>query len=167
MKTISLFFTLCLLAFCQQATSFRYTGTCTATVSGSGTTVCTVQQPATGSKQVQFESVVSQCPGQAFTIDQAVGGTAASTTKGSFVNALGPGVPQPTAQANIYSASNVGNGTTIFPTLTYSSGTISYVDLSHIRMGTTGNTSNYSITLTNSGSGNCSASIVYTLTEIN
>jgi hypothetical protein len=60
----------------------------------------------------------------------------------------------------VFTSSNVGAGTSISPTQTYSSGAAPVLDLSRLTMGIPNpGPLNYSITLTNTGSGSCTGSI--------
>lgn len=137
----------------QQACFFA---TQSASVSASGTTTLTIQQPATGGRQVIFNAAVVQCPGQTFTVDQSQNGTAASATAGTAV-ALIPTTA--TAAAKVWTASNAGSGTAVAPTLSFTSGAIAAIDLSQRTTGLSGTTVNYNVKLTNTGSGSCTGSI--------
>jgi hypothetical protein len=116
------------------------------TVNGSSSTALTIQQPATGFKQVNFIGAVAQCPGQTFTVDQSQNGTAASTTSGSAVplipypatSAKPDGTAVPVATATVWTNSNVGAGTAVAPTLTYTSGNIATTDISQRSMSVAG-----------------------------
>lgn len=147
---------------CLQLSCFFATQS--ATVANSAATTLTIQQPATGFRQVNLIGAVVQCPGQTFTVDQSQNGTAATATAGTAV-ALQPiatingGATPVTASAKIFTASNVGGGTAVAPTLTYSSGAIASIDLSMRTMATAGTAVNYSITLTNTGSGSCTGTV--------
>ena len=127
-----------------------------ATVSASGTTTLTIQQPTTGARQVSFVGAVVQCPGQTFTVSQAQNGTAATATAGTAVSLI----PTTTAAAAlVFTASNVGAGTGVAPVITYTSGSVATLELSQRTMGLSGGTNNYSITLTNTGSSSCTGTI--------
>lgn len=135
-----------------------------ATVTSSSSTTLTVQQPASGAKQVTFLAAVAQCPGQAFTVAQSQNGTAASATAGSAValvpiHTINGGSTPVAATSLVYTASNVGGGTAIAPSISYTSGSVGVIDLSQRTVGVAGTTNNYSVTLTNSGSGSCTGSI--------
>ncbi len=135
----------------QQACFHAYTAP---TVAASAATVFTIQEPATGPKQVQFLVAVIQCPGQSFTVDQAQNGTVATATAGSAI-ALQPSAGK-TAKAQVWTASNVGTGAVTAAQLTFSGGPVT-LDMSQRSMGTVNH--NYSITLTNTGTGSCTGSI--------
>lgn len=131
-----------------------------ATVSGSigssGTSKLTIQQPSTGGKQVTFIAAVVQCAGQTFTVDQSQNGTAASATAGSAV-ALAPN--SAAAVAKVFTASNVGGGTAVAPTLSYTAGDARVIDLSYLFMKASGTTNNYTVTVTNTGGSSCTGGI--------
>lgn len=147
---------------CLQQACFFATQSATVTM-GSSTTL-TVQQPAAGIRQVSFLAAIVQCPGQAFTVSQAQNGTAATATAGTAV-ALVPiqvtgGGTAVSAAAKVFTASNVGGGTATAPVLSYSSGQPPVVvDLLQRTMGVTSPVSNYSVTLTNGGSGSCTGTV--------
>lgn len=133
-----------------------YFATVTGTIASSGTSVLTIQQPATGGRQVTLIAAVVQCAGQAFTVDQAQNGTAATTTAGTIVKLI---PTTATAAAKIFTASNVGGGTAVAPTLTYTSGDPRVIDLSQRTTGLSGTANNYTITVTNSGAASCTGGI--------
>lgn len=138
--------------------------TSSASVAAAGTTTLTIQQPTTSGRQVTYFSAIVQCPGQSFSVDQSENGTAASATAGTAV-ALIPTTA--TARANVFTASNVGAGTATAPTLTYASGAIAVIDLSQRTTGLSGNTNNYSIKLTNTGSASCTGTVsIYWMEKI-
>lgn len=137
-----------------------------ATVASSGSIVLTIQQPAAGARQVSFWQAIVQCPGQSFTIGQAQNGTAATATAGSAsalipIQYINNGTTPVSVAAKIFTSSNVGGGTAVSPVQTYSSGTVPVLDLSQRTMGIppSGTSFNYSITLTNTGTGNCTGTI--------
>lgn len=123
-------------------------------LASSAATTLTIQEPATGVKQIQFIAAVSQCATQTFTVTQAQNGTAATTTVGTAV-ALMPTTA--TAAAKVFTASNVGAGTATAVSLGYLAGTASSIDLSMRSMSIAAN--NYSVTLTNTGAVSCTGSI--------
>lgn len=123
-------------------------------VAAAGTSTLTIQEPATGVRQVQFITVTSQCATQTFTVSQAQNGAAATTTAGTAV-ALIPTTA--TAAAKVFTASNVGAGTATAVALSYLAGTASSIDLSMRSMSIAAN--NYSVTLTNTGALACTGSI--------
>jgi hypothetical protein len=156
---------------CIQAACFWATQS--ATVSASGAITLTVAQPATGTRrQISFLQAIVQCPGQSFTVDQAQNGTV--TTTAGTATALLPiqyvngGTTAVTAAAKVFTSSNVSGATAVSPTQTYSSGSVPVLDLSQRTMGIPPTGSfNYSVTLTNTGSGNCTGTIgIYWLEKI-
>jgi hypothetical protein len=137
----------CLNAQCYHA----YVST---SVAASGSTVFTVQTPATGFKYVQLQNAVVQCPGQSFSVAQAQNGTPATTTAGTVISLL----PTTVASASkVFTSSNVGSGTAMSATLVYTAGDARIIDLSQRVMNTA--SQNYSITLTNNGAASCTAAI--------
>ena len=137
-----------------------------ATVSASGSTTLTIQQPATGARQVTFIAAVVQCPGENFTIGQSQNGTAATATAGTAaplmpIATINGGTTPVTAGALVFTASNVGGGTAVAPTLTYTSGNPpTVIDLSQRTMGQPNPAPvNYNVTLTNTGGSSCTGSI--------
>lgn len=135
-----------------------YFATVSGTISSSGTSKLTIQQPATGARQINYIAAVAQCAGQSFSVDQAENGTAATTTAGTAV-ALIPTTA--TASAKVFTASNVGSGTATGPTLAFTAGNPQVIDLSQRTTGTVvaATTNNYTITVTNTGSGSCTGGI--------
>lgn len=143
-----------------------------ATVSASGSIVLTIQQPATGARQVSLQQAMIQCPGQSFTVAQAQNGTAATATAGTAtallpIQYINNGTTAVTAAALVFTSSNVGSGTATSPTQTYTSGSAPVLDLSQRTMGIppSGTSYNYSITLTNTGGSSCSGSIAIQWSE--
>lgn len=136
-----------------------------ATVGASSSIVLTIQQPATGARQVSFSQAIVQCPGQSFTIAQAQNGTAATATAGTAsallpIQYINNGTTAVTAAALVFTSSNVGGGTSVSPVQTWASGSVPVLDLSQRTMGIPpAGSFNYSITLTNTGSGNCTGAI--------
>ena len=133
------------------------------TLASSAATTLTIQQPATGARQVTFNAAIVQCGGQTFTVDQAQNGAGATTTAGTAVALLpvqyssaGPAI---TAAAKVFTASNVGGGTAVAPTLSFGAGDPRVIDLSQRTVGLSGITNNYSITLTNTGGSSCTGTI--------
>jgi len=129
-------------AFAQQ--NFYTATTGDVTLSGAGTSL-TIQQPATNAKQVQLIAVLVYCS-VACNATQAQNGTAATATAGTASDLLPLG---PAAQATIWTASNVGAGTTVGGTLHLAggAGTERTLDLSQVAMGNTGTGTNYTITV--------------------
>lgn len=77
-------------------------------LSGAGMTA-TIQQPATGASNVQFEQVIVYCS-VACTVSQAANGAAATATSGTITPIL-PSSLSATVTATFWTASNVGTGT--------------------------------------------------------
>lgn len=120
-----------------------------ASLASSAATTLTIQEPATGMKQVVFLTAVTQCATQAYTVTQAQSGTAATTTAGTAI----PLIPTTaTAAAKVFTASNVGVGAVTAAPLILAAGPQA-VDLSQRTMATAA--ANYSITLTNNGASSC------------
>lgn len=152
---------LSLPAFAQNTTIFAaLTGDIT--LASSASTVLTIQQPATGAKQVQLWRAVVSCDSQSFLVGQAINGTAATSTAVTPV-ASSPilGTPTPTPTVTAWKASNVGTGTAVWNNLGFTAATNAPVtlDLSQMTMLQVGTGSNYSITLTNTGGSSCTARI--------
>lgn len=130
-----------------------FVGIWSGTVNASASTTVTVQEPTTP-KQIQFVGAVIQCPGQTFTTDQAQNGSAATATFGTAT----PMVPTTAVSAaKLYTASNVGAGTTVAPAILSASGTVQFIDLTQRMMNAAGQ--NYSVKLTNTGAGSCAGSV--------
>lgn len=126
-------------------------------IAANATTTLTIQQPATGAKQVQLWRATVSCDTNAFTIDQKANGTAATATAATVTpNSPILGNPSPTPSVTAWSGSNVGSGTAIWATLPFTGGP-AVLDLSSITMLQTGTGTNYSIVVTNTGSGSCTA----------
>jgi hypothetical protein len=149
---------------CLQAACFWATQS--ATVASSSSIVLTIQQPATGARQVSFQQAIVQCPGQSFTISQAQNGAAATATAGSAsallpIQYINNGSTAVTAAALVFTSSNVGTGTATSPIQTYpSGGSPPVLDLSNRTMGIPPTGSfNYSVTLTNTGGSSCTGTI--------
>lgn len=130
------------------------------TITSASTYTFTVQQPATGAKMVQLWRATAACDTQAYTVTQAVNGTAASSTAVTPVpeSPLSDTSPKATATVTAWKASNVGTGTALWGSLAYSSG-IALLDLSTALMVQTGTGTNYSITVTNNGGSSCTGRI--------
>lgn len=124
-----------------------------ASLASSASTTLTIQEPATGMRQVQFLTAVTQCATQAYTITQAQSGTAATATAGTAI-ALIPTTA--TAAAKIFTASNVGGGTVTAAPIILAAGPQS-VDLSQRTMSAAA--ANYSVTLTNNGGSSCTGAM--------
>lgn len=119
----------------------RYVAT-TGDVSLSGaTTAFTIQQPAANGAQVQLITAVIYCS-VACDITQAQNGTAATATTGTATAIMPIG---PAARATVWTASNVGGGTSIGGLLHLSAGERITLDLSSISLGNGGTGTNYTI----------------------
>jgi hypothetical protein len=78
----------------------------------SAAAVVTIQQPSTGSRQVNFQSAYFDCS-VACTMTLETNGTAATTTAGT-VSAVNPNQStQPAAAVTAFTSSNVGTGTVL------------------------------------------------------
>jgi hypothetical protein len=139
---------------CLQLSCFYATQS--ATVASNGTSTLTIQQPATGFHAVSLIGAVVTCAGQTFSVDQSQNGTAASATAGSAV-ALVPTTAA--ASALVFTASNVGSGTAVAPTLPYTSGSIATINLINRTMNVAGTAINYSVKLTNTGGSSCTGTV--------
>ena len=136
------------------------------TLTSSSSTTLTIQQPSNGFRQVSFLGAVVQCPGQTFTIGQSQNGTTATATAGTAtalipIATVNGGTSPVTAAALVFTASNVGGGTAVAPLLAYQANiSPPVIDLTQIAMGAPNPAPlNYSVTLTNTGSGSCTGSI--------
>lgn len=127
-------------------------------VNGSSSTTLTIQQPASGAKTVSFITAIAGCGSNAFTLTQAYNGSAATNTSASVI-AMMTTSTNTTNAALAFSASNVGAGTALPSIPQYSAGSIAVIDLTKPGASMTGNgtSKNYSLTLTNNGSGSCTA----------
>lgn len=114
------------------------------------TTKLTIQQPATNALQVQGKQASVYCAA-AQTATEQWNGAAATTTAGTVKKAPGTLAPN-TAVA--FTGSDVGTGTT-GPVYNIPAGQTFLLDLSDLRMGSTGATTNYSI----GTSGTCTITI--------
>lgn len=139
------------LAFCGLASaqflplvaSSRYSATTgDVSLSGSATTL-TIQQPATGAKQVALETATVYCS-VACNVTQAQNGAAATATAATLTPITSTG-QAPSATA--WTASNVGSGTAVGPILHLAAGATVVIDLSRVTMGTGGTGTNYSVTV--------------------
>lgn len=159
---MKLLLTLLISLGCLQAQVGTFHAPVSATVTSSSSTTLTIQQPASGAKQVTFIAAIVQCPGQSFSVAQAYNGAGATTTAFLATPMMTTSPAQAHASlANAFSASNVGSGTTLSSLLTYTSGAIAVIDLTNPGASMTGNgiTKNYSITLTNTGMSSCTATL--------
>lgn len=145
---------------CLQAQVGTFHAPTTATLMASGNTVLTIQQPATSAKQVTFIAAILQCPGQPFSVIQLYNGAGATTTAFTPTPMMTTS-PNQTAVTTSFSASNVGAGTSLSNTLYYTTGAIAVIDLTNpgATMANNGITKNYSVTVTNTGSGVCIATL--------
>lgn len=133
-----------------------YFATVSGSIGSSGTSKLTIQQPAAGGKQITLIAAVVQCSGQAFTVDQAQNGTGATATAGTAV----PLIPTTAgAVAKIFTASNVGSGTAVAPSLIYTAGDPRVIDLTQRTTGLSGITNNYTVTVTNNGASSCTGGV--------
>lgn len=107
--------------------------------SGNGT--LTLQQPATNASQVQFESAWFSCA-SAQTITLSWNGAAATATAGTALPL--PPFRRP-ATVNVFTASNVGGGTT-GPVYNVLAGVDYPISLAGLSMGTTGAATNFNFT---------------------
>jgi hypothetical protein len=121
-------------AAAQSGGSARYIVNDSVTLSAAAETL-TVQQPASGAKQVSFELGTVYCS-VACTATLSQNGTAASAT-GATPTPINPAYKPASAAA--YKGSNVGAGTTL-STYAVSAGATFAIDLSKISLGATGGT---------------------------
>lgn len=129
----------------------------TANKSTTGTTEkITIQQPASGSRRVRLVSAFVYCS-VGCDIDQSRNGTAATSTTlaTSKLNPSDAGASSATA----WSASNVGAGTTIAPTITISPGVNQPIDLQGLYLIGDGSGNNYTIAITAGTSGTIRVSV--------
>ncbi len=136
------FLTLFLLSLAAFAQSNYSATTGDVALSGAGTAL-TIQQPATGARQVQLQSAVVYCS-VACAVSQAENGTAATATAGTAVALLPARRP---AAATVWTASNAGAGTAAGGILHVAAGSFVVIDLSQIAMGNTGSGTNYTVSV--------------------
>lgn len=118
------------------------------------TTKVTIQQPANGGgNQVQGEQASIYCVA-AQTATEEWNGAAATATTTTPKKAIGTFQP---ALATAWTASNVGGGTS-GPVYNVPAGSTMFLDISGVRLGTTGTGTNYSI----GTSGTCTITIYWT-----
>ena len=121
------------------------------------TTALTIQQPATNARQITFGSTTvagaSVYCAAAQTATIKWGGTAATSTTGS--EKLLPGTRQPSG-VTVWTASNVGNGTT-GPVYNVPAGGTLNIDLTWFRFGSGGTSQN----LTIATNGTCTITFAY------
>lgn len=149
---------------CIQQACFMATQSATVAGSGGNSTL-TIQQPATGSRQINFMTGIVTCDTQPFTVSQAQNGSAASATTGTAVALIplqvtGSGAAV-TATANVFTSSNVGGGTAVASVLPFAAGSVTVLDLSMRTWaaGASATTNNYSIKLTNTGPSSCTGAV--------
>lgn len=106
MKRLILLLAVCCFA---QTGPVRFSSSTGKVVLSGATTAFTLQQATTGTKRVQLESASVYCS-VACEVSQAENGTAATATAGT-ANCIQPCGPAATATA--WTASNVGNGTSV------------------------------------------------------
>lgn len=119
-----------------------------------GSTKLSVQQPASNARQVRFRQAWFYCAA-----DQAVtlswNGAAATATAGTAVK-IPPTLN--TAAANVFTASNVGAGSTTGPVYHVPAGATFGIDLSVFAFGTTGTGTNLNF----SPDGSCTMNVAWT-----
>lgn len=132
----------------------------TGTLNSSASTTLTIQQPASGAKNVTFYASIATCPGQNFTVELRYNGTAAANTSATVVPMMTTS-PNTTNTALAFSASDVGSGSSLQSILAFLSGSIFVTDLTKpgASMSGNGTTKNLSVKLTNNGSGSCTYTI--------
>lgn len=145
---------LTLTLFAQSVGTFH--APVTGSLASSAVTTLTIQQPASSAKSVTFVAAIITCPGQSFSVELRYNGTAASATSATVVPMMTTS-PNSTNAALAFTASNVGTGSSLSSILNYSGGTPVVIDLTHpgATMVGAGTTKNFSVKLTNTGSGSC------------
>ncbi len=135
----------------------------TGTLNNSSSTTLTIQQPVSSAKQVTFINATASCSGQSFTTELRYNGTAANATSAAVVSMMTTST-NTTNTALAWSSSNVGSGSSLGSILPWPSGSIASYTLTNpgASMTGAGNTKNFSIKLTNTGSASCT----YTLDVI-
>lgn len=103
----------------------------------------TIQQPASGARQVRLIAAVVFCS-VACDLSQSQNGTAATATAGT-ATALPPSTTA--ATATVWTGSNVGNGTAAGGLLHLSAGQTMTLDMSLVRMGVGGTSTNYTFAI--------------------
>ena len=127
-------------AFGQQ---LRYSATTgDVTLTGTATTL-TIQQAATGTRQINLETITVFCS-VACNVTQTQNGTAATATAGTLTPIGNTQVP---ATASAYTASNVGAGTAVGAMLHLAGGQTVIIDVSKVSLGKSGTGTNYSVTV--------------------
>jgi hypothetical protein len=157
MKRLFLTLVLCAAAHAQVGT---FHAPVSVSLTSTSATTVTIQQPASGAKQVTFIAAVVNCPGQPYTIALTYNGTAATSTSATVYPMLTTSA-NTTNHALAWSASNVGSGTSLLALQSYISGPPAVIDLTKpgATMAGNGTGQNLSLTMTNTGSGTCSATI--------
>ena len=146
---------LALVGICSAQTTRFSTDTGTVALAGAGATF-TIQQPSTGERSVTLETATVYCS-VACVVTQSQNGTAATATA-AVPKGLAP-FGWKKAAATVWTASNVGAGTAVGPTLNIPAGGTVVLDLSKIQLNT-GTASNYSITIS-SITGNYSINLIH------
>ena len=144
-KTTRILLLGCLCALAALAQPARYSATTgDVTLSAAGTKF-TIQQPATGAKQVRLEAATVYCS-VACDLTQSQNGAAATSTAGTASPVLPIGRA---ALATVWTASNVGAGTPAGGILHLQGGvgTERTLELSSITMGNTGTGTNYTFVI--------------------
>lgn len=145
MKHLKRFFALgalfCASAFSQETWFSSTTGI--VTLGGAGATF-TIQQLPSGTKTITLDTITVYCS-VACTITQAQNGTAATATAGTATG-LNP-TSNARAQATIWTASNVGAGTSVGTPLRLAAGETRVIDVSKIVLPIGSAAINYSISV--------------------
>lgn len=131
-----------LAGVCSLAAQTRYLATTgDVSLTAAGTTL-TIQAPAANAKQWTGETAVIYCS-VACNVTQAKNGSAATATTGTWTP-INPAETTPAA-TSVFTASNVGSGTTVGPLIHMGAGQTLTIDLSKVSIGSTGTATNYSI----------------------
>ena len=143
LSRLALLFTVGVGLYAQPRTLNTYTATCTLSVSGTAK-ACTVQQPASGARTVQFVSAYVHST-VAVALTQERNGTAATATAVTEA-ALNPDISE-TNSANAFTDSDVGVGTVVAGSGSIKIAADGYVvlDLQDIQMRGAGTAKNYTI----------------------
>ena len=128
-------------ALAQPRVVNTYTATCTLTLSAAAG-ACTIQQPASGSATVQLVAAYIESTA-AITFTQERNGTAATATSAT-VRAVNPDISD-SARTLVYTASNVGSGTTITDAISIAASGNVTLDLTDIQMRGNGTSKNYTV----------------------
>lgn len=139
----------CWIATAQPNQLNSYSATCDVTPSAAAT-ACTVQQPASGAKTIQFTEAFISTAG-AIDLSFTCNGTAATTTAVT-PSVSNPGVT-PTATATAFHTSNAGTGTACGPSaVPLSAGAATTLDISDYQLRGNGTTKNFTIRTTSTSS---------------